>query len=312
MPRIPYWILLVGLATANPGLAFGESEPSAEKPARARPPEWGDEAASVFFTDVRDVLVGERPSLGDSSRRTEQSSPDQRAPGIAWSDAVPGDVVITEIKRTVGQLEASLASPGKFRGGGNAAAEKHFRWLALLFAIVEEFDAEVRWKREAAGLRNYAAAVAEACSGTDESAYQRASLAGQDFADLVRGQRPAVSENPSADDWSQLADMSLVMRRMELSLENRVKAALANRKSFRRLSDEASHEAALLAMLASATVHEGSDYAGDDDFETLARKLQVSSRDLMKALENREYETAQQSGAAVTRSCAECHDSYRG
>ncbi len=312
MHRAASWIVLIGLAAGAADWTVAESGSAPEKAPRARPPEWGKEAESVFFPDVREVLTGERPGPAGASGRAARTRPGPQPAGKAWSDAVPGEVVVTEIKRTVAQLEASLASLGRFRGGGNAAARKHFSWLALLLAVVDEFDDEVRWKREAAGLRDYAAAAAEACGGTDEASYQRASLAGQDFADLVRGQRPSVSDSPPADDWSDLADMSLVMQRMEQSLEERVKAALANRKSFRRLSDEASHEAALLAMLAAATVHEGADYAGDGDFETLAQKLQVSASDLKKALDDREYEAAQQAGAAVTRSCSECHESYRG
>lgn len=153
------WVPLLACQAAlliAPYLAAAEPN---SPPKYARPPKWPKDVIDTFFPDATAKLVGSRPDYG---KQTPVANSDQ-LPGAdstiaptegGWSKLIDADTIETEIKRIVQLLNKTITAPAQFKGGGYKDCRRDFSVLAALFAVIAEYDGEVRWKDAAPQLRN--------------------------------------------------------------------------------------------------------------------------------------------------------------
>ena len=132
----------------------------------------------TFFVDAREHLVGKRP---DASRAPAAGTGNTAATShhpidgsFAWSQLVDSDTLETEIKRIALSLQANLKSPSLYQSGGFGQCRRDFSMLAVLFAVIHQFDEDVRWKRDAAALRDRFARSGFHCKVASEDAFAEA------------------------------------------------------------------------------------------------------------------------------------------
>src|SRR6185369_12192887 len=106
---------------------------------------------------------------------TESPSADGPEPaaegqGFAWSKLISPGTIEDEVKAQVMSTAAATNTPSEFKGGGNKTARNNYTDLALMFGVIAQYDGDVRWKKDAPGLRALYARVASNCKvGTDNS-----------------------------------------------------------------------------------------------------------------------------------------------
>ena len=194
---------------------------------RAKPPVWSQDVLDEFFVDAREQLVGERPAKQTAAVATTSPAGQGSAAragaetgGAApWSQVISGDALAAEVKRIAATLREPLANPAKFKSGGYKTCRAAFNELAVLFAVIAEYDGDVRWKDDASSLRDALARAARNCkTGTDQTFAEGSELRTQ-LDDLIRGERLGGKPAPPPERWSDLADRSLLMTRMEVALQ---------------------------------------------------------------------------------------------
>lgn len=306
-------VCMAGAALAAPA---NESDPPKK---RARPPQWPADVLNIFFTDVREHLVGPRPdyesaaALAKDAPSTPVENPDASAPGqVGWSRRIDAEAIETEVKRLAQEVAKAVTTPSQFKGGAYEDCRRQFSELALLFAVTADFDGDARWQDSAASLRDLFARAARNCKvGTDQT-FREAAARKQDLADLVSGSRPSAPP-PDADfQWSQAADRPPLMQRLEIAHQDRLTKWLANEREFQRNRDDVRHEAQLVAVIADVISREGYDYWDEDDYAKQARELRDAATDLSAAAERDDFEQAQRAITRATKSCTACHEFYRG
>lgn len=289
-----------------------------EKEPRAKPPQWPRDVREVFFDDAREHLVGSRPDYSAASAvprtaagggSTSAASGDKE--GYAWSNLVDADTLETEIKRQLAPLQPLVATPSAFKGGGYRECRDRFTWLATLFAIGAQFDDSVRWQDSAEGLSQLFARAGFNCKvGTDQS-FRESQLRAQDLADLVRGGRPDVPAAQPDVGWDRLADRSPLMRRMELSLGERISPNASDRRALQLNADELRHEAQLMALMAEVIAQPGFDYADEETYRSYATELRDASLALVRAVDIENFKAARTAIGNIEKACSNCHDEWR-
>ena len=304
-----------GISLALVVAASLASAASDQPPRRAAPPKWTADVLDAFFEDAREQLAGARPAPSAAAvvqDRSSSAGPVVPSDGFAWSQLIDEPTITDEVKRAAAKLAAPLANPSKFKAGGYQECRLRFSVLAVLFAVVAEHDDRIRWKDQAGLLRDaFARAGANCKVGTDQS-YAEAKRRHEDLTDIVRGQRLAGDESGRLEKWSTLADRGELMKRMEAALEERISPALASAATFQRESATVKHEAQMLAVLAEVIGREAYDYWDDEEFAAMADQLRSAAVQLSESAAKNDHEPARSALAAATKSCSDCHDSYRG
>ena len=279
-------------------------------PRRARAPEWPPEVINTFFIDARKHLVGPRPQK--ESKVRQPVAADQEAADTAgdepWSTLVYADTLTSEVKSIHNRLTLQLPGASRFKSGGNIECRREFSLLATLFEVIGQFDEQMHWQEEAAGMKAVCAQAAAACEIANDESFALAAEAHALLADLLRGQSPDTRASGSV----AAVERGQLMQRMERAIEENISPKLASLREFRRRKSQVAHESQLLALLARIIRHPEYDFADDEGFLDLARELGHASRELTEACEASDYEGARQAAGRVTRSCSDCHEGYRG
>jgi cytochrome c556 len=296
------------LASMLSAPAWGQGK---SKPARAKPPVWDESKfEGVFFSDLSKALVGKRPSPSDVVKQpaSTSSSPTTKAVPKAsqsdgWNSVVSSTSLEGLIKDAKGRLAATVVTPSAFRSGGNFEASRELSLLALLFAILEDYPGDVRWKSSARAARSAMSRAAQ--SPTFEEAKKRV----QDL-DVVLGGSQLAAEPKSEIAWENLIAIEPLMKLLEMHKQP-IDAACANPDAFKKSQDELLRYAELVALLGKASIIEKSTYADDAQFAALAKEMTLQSQAIARAVHNNDPEAARVAAGKLGQSCSNCHDAYR-
>lgn len=310
---------VMSVAVGGMGLAAEKAGPVK----RAKPPVWSQDVIDEFFADAREQLVGERPvkradsiaatpAEGQGSDAATAEGASSNSGAATWSQLISGDTLAAEVKRLAATLRDPLANPAKFKAGGYKVCRGAFSELATLFAVIAEYDGDVRWQDDAPALREAFARAARNCkTGTDQTFAEGTELRTQ-LDDLVRGERLGGKPAPAPEQWSEIADRPLLMKRMESALQEGISPALANAREFSRKAVDVQQQAEVLAMLAAIIDREAFEYWDDENFQQQSNDLRAASRELTRAAAEANYEAARAAAGRASQSCTACHEGYRG
>jgi hypothetical protein len=306
--------LVLAASLAPPVIVSAEDKAAA--PSRAKPPEWSRDVLDAFFDDAREQLVGPRPAAAVSSIADAPPPADPAAPSVAgkyaWSKLIEGDTLATEVKRVVAGLAEPLSNPAKFKAGGYQQCRLDFSVLAVLFAVIAEHDGDVRWQDDAPALRQALARAGLNCKTATDQTFAEAQSRKTDLDDVIRGERLASSEAGESAKWSDVADRTLLMQRMQLALEERLSPKLGGEAVFKKSLGDVRHEAELLAMLAEIIQREDYEYWDDDTFREYSTELRTAAQEMARAAADEDYEAARAAAGRASQACASCHEGYRG
>lgn len=317
------WFALSLLAVALL-IAVGQGAPPKKVAGRrALPPQWPKTVTDSFFDDAREKLVGERPDYGSAPAVATSSGNNTPSPGSsggetpaasgggAWSKLVSRETIEDEIKSLQKQVSENVTTPAKFKGGGFKLGRKHFTELAMLFAIISQYDGEVRWKDKAGGIRDLMARAGYNCKVGTDASYNEAKLRKDDLEQLVQGGTLNAGEaNPDAK-WDKIADRPPLMQRLEELQQQGIAPRTANSGEFSKNADVLLREAELLAAIAEAIQQEGFEFADDDSYLEYARAMRDAAVEVAEAVKTKNYDSARAASGNIEKACTGCHEGFR-
>ena len=231
--------------------------------------------------------------------------------GAHWSNLISPTTLEDEVKAQVQPVTAAVQTPTGFKGGGYKTARDNFSLLAVLFAVIGQYDGEVRWQKDAANMRTLFGRAGFNCKvGTDNS-FSEAKVRSQDLTELVRG--GTIESRPADDEfqWPEVANRPPLMKRMERSLRERLGPWTANRIEFTKNREAVVHEAQLLTVLARVIKAEGYEYADDATYREYVDQLERQCLELIEAAKNGELPGAESATSQLNKTCDACHGDFR-
>lgn len=290
----------------------------AAKPKRAKLPKWDKFPSNIFFKDAfKEALVGKRPTtLGGRPKNpssTQKPNPTESNDSVySWSELASAQTLEDEVKALQIAVQKSVTTPGRFSGGGYQDVRRQYTELATLFAVIADYDAKVRWKKEAPLARDYFARAAANAKVTSIQAFNDAKLRKQDLEELVRGgtltSTKAVTKK---NDWSNICDRGPLMERFTGCYDEGL-MVWTTQSEFKKNKLNIKREAELLRLFAVVLTQEGMEDAGDEDYEAYCKQLGTAADKVLQAVQNDDATAAREATSAVGKSCAACHEDYRG
>lgn len=295
------WIVLF----SGSALAF------AQRP-RVELPEFEKSTEDVFFPDVFEVLQGERP-VSSTVKAPGPATPEEKpSSGEPWSELVSATTIVDEIKALKISVDGSITTPSEFASRGHTAVRRDFSLLAVLFAIVDGYDGEIRFQHSAALAKaRFARAAANAKAGGSPAVYKEARLRKLDLQDLVGGGRLTGDAEPADAAWDQVANRSALMQRLEVAAQGRLGPATRDAAALGKNLEQVVHESELVAALAHVLTRPGMEDGEDEDYAAFVEAMRSAASEVAEGAKREDIDAVRSSLGRVTKACADCHESYR-
>jgi hypothetical protein len=300
--------LLLATGTCS---AFGQSERLRDR--RVRPPRWDESMNRAFFPNALERLVGDPPNWLSPDVNHQRAPTSPKTATVVrgtWEHELPADVIEDEIKSSQRPLTDLLASPARFKDGGFRDVERSLHTLTVLFAIITEYDGDVRWKDDAANAVAAFGSAAALCQEPTDAAYAAARQASEDLVQLIQGESlPA--DNKSGFQLAEIAKLTPLMQRMDEAVKTRIEPNLSSSDVLQRESSTIHHEATLIAALSKWIQREQYGFVEDDTFKSHATVLTRYSLELSQAAQSGNYDSASVALGRIRQACDACHADYR-
>ena len=296
---------------------------------RALPPKWDDRVRDAFFTDTRGTLEGDRPIFSDGTGPSATANTGTAPGGIspagdtgatpastggafAWSKIVSADTLQDEIKSYQTELKDNVKNPSEFKGNLFKRARDEFTVLATAFAVIGEYDGDVRWKDQAVTARDAFGQSGVNCKVATDQSFNDAKLRADDLAALVRGDSlPAKAGAEPKANWPKIANRPPLMHRLDLAQGGRLAPWTANAADFSKHLDGILHEAEVVAMVAEVIQRDGFDFTDDKSYLGFAHDMESQATELASAAKSKNYDQARAAAGKLAQACSNCHGGFR-
>lgn len=230
--------------------------------------------------------------------------------GVAWHQLISPNSLEDLVKGSKLQLEQIVTTPAEFAGGGYDEARREFSLQALLFAIIETYPGDVRWKNSAGVARESFARVAANTKVGSRQVYDEAKKRVLDLTDLING-APLSGNAKSEIEWSNLIDRVPVMQLLEWAQQDFVAPHSSDEAKFSANQEELQRYAELVAILGQISLQAEMPDADDKDYQALAQEMINQARQISLAVQTDNAELARQASGKLGQSCANCHDNFK-
>lgn len=293
------------------------------KPQRAEPPKFsGKEFEGTFFADVSKALQGPRPTgkeaaanaMAAAATASSTAKPTGEAPAAAgdangWSKLISGPTIEDLVKNSKLRLDPIVASTTKF-AGGYKEARREFSLQAFMFAIIEQYPGDVRWKKSAGVARETLAKMAANSKVSSPQAFKEAKQRVQDLADLLSGN--ALEGSPTSElAWADVIDRVPMMQLLEWAQQDYINPHSASKEKFSTNKEELQRYAELVAALGKAAIMEGMPDSADAEYKAIAQQMVEQAKQISVAVQTDNADLARTAAGQISQACSKCHDGYR-
>lgn len=309
------------IASLLPSHTFAQSKRRID---RAKPPKFTErDTQGIFFNDIfAEGFQGERPAdLSKPATKpatlaagagTAGGASETPATGGGWSKYISSTTIEDEIKAIKLQVDMDVTTEQQFISRGYQGSRRNFAVLALLFGVIAEFDGDVRFKEPAPGARDLFARSAANCKVGTTQSFNEAKKRKSDLQEIVSG--GAAPVEPTADPnaiWASAADRSALMMRLEIAQQTNLQPWIGSEGEFKAHTEEALHEAELIAAIAAALTKPGTPDGEDETYAEFANAMRDAGVAVVEAVKLNNYEQARQAVGAIDQACTKCHELYR-
>lgn len=273
-------------------------------------------SSKLFFEDVAaEALVGERPerslqstAVASSDRIGVAEEPSHESDG--WSQWISAATIEDEIKREHLNLNRLITTPVTFQTRYGEIGQR-FGMLATWFAVIENYQGDVRWSEYAATARELCHQAVVATRKASPASFELCKSVNIEIMELVRGGSiGGGSKTAEPVAWDVVSDRTHIMIRLELANEQ-IRKWTSNDADFRKYATQMSQESEVTAALAHLIVLPDMPEAEEEDYRDYAMAMQEASIAFGRVLRNEDVESARAAADPIDRSCIDCHAQWR-
>lgn len=228
----------------------------------------------------------------------------------SWASLITAATIDEEVKSIRNFLNENVHSVGTFNSSMLMIPPKAAA-LGAIAVIVMEHPESVSWKDDAKYIRDLAKKM-------NSSALQRGAKDQKRIEELydavdatLSRSRPAdLEEPPESDSFAEVAEMRLLMMRME-EAEKRLKTEAGNESTMGEKKAMVAHEASMMAVMAKIVAMPPYGYGDDPKFTGYANEVLKASQDIKTAAESGDFAGYESALTRVSTTCSNCHSDFK-
>ncbi len=306
-----------GAIGLGPHLTEIATAQSNRRPIRVKAPDFESNAfQGIFFVEPADQLRGEMPSGNRAETAIKAARPidniraNEAIETTSWQRLIKANSLEDLVKGSKLRLEKLLATPSAFLGGGYSDAKREFALQALLFAIIERYPTDVRWKSSAAAARATMARMASSLDDGSPENFREAKQRLLDLGDLLNGSKLDAPAQ-TALNWGELMDRSTLMELLEWAHQEQLAKITASETAFESRREELSRFAELVSVLGTLALQGDMPDADDEEYAGFAQEMIAGAGQVSSAVDTANFVAARTAAARVGQSCTACHEQFR-
>lgn len=288
---------------------------------RARPPSFGsDSFRGVFFEDISAAIAKPRPSVmelrgikpqvpGNPSSSGDEGS--DAGGGGTWSKLAAAESIEGEIKRLKLIYDTQVAQPGPFKSGGYQDARLSLSVMATMFAIVVQYDKDIRFKKDAEAARNLLARAYGDCNSGSIQVFNQCKARKQDLDDLMNGSSISSPKAAEETQWSNIADRSMMMQYLDILSNEELPDLTNSDEGMKNEPEKIRQYGEAVALVGQVLTQKGMDESDEDEYIALAQAMIDAARQLSEAVERKDADGARRAVGAINQACDACHEQYQ-
>jgi len=268
----------------------------------------GATTAVVSNTGSTDVPEFAKTETPDVPVGTETTPP--TAGGDSWGNLISEVELDEEVKSIRNFLNENLQSVSNYNASMLMIPPK-VAAVAALAGVAMEHPNAVSWKDDAKYVRDLAKQMNSDTLRFGPKDQKRMLKLYEAMSDTLNRSRPAdLAEPPDSDGFAEVAEMRLLMHRMD-EAEKRMKTEAGTDTALTSRKDMVAHEAALMATFAKIVTLPGYGYEDDPKFKGYADEVVKAALAIKEAAESNDFATYELSLTKVSTTCSNCHSDYK-
>jgi hypothetical protein len=230
--------------------------------------------------------------------------------GAEWSQLIDADTLDAEVKHIRTDLTSGMQSVARYNAHYQEVAVAGAT-LAALAEMVAEDPRSIRWKDNAAIIRDLSVNVHDAAKALGGQAYQTTKTSSDQLLDVLDGNIPAgLPPSEPRRDFSQVANRGALMKRMERAFQ-RLKKDGPAQQSLKKDGGQVLEDASVLAVLGRVIAVGRYDSADDPKYQGHATELTRAASEMTAAIKAGEAAGFSDAITRVQKRCDACHADFR-
>ena len=228
----------------------------------------------------------------------------------SWATLITAATIDEEVKSIRNFLNENVHSVGTFNSSMLMIPPKAAA-LGAVAVIVMEHPESVPWKDDAKYVRDLAKKMNSSVLQRGAKDQKRIEeLYDAVDATLSRSKPAGLEEPPESDSFAEVAEMRLLMMRME-EAEKRLKTEAGNESTMGEKKAMVAHEASMMAVMAKIVSMPAYGYGDDPKFTGYANEVLKASQDIKTAAESGDFAGYESALTRVSTTCSNCHSDYK-
>ncbi len=259
------------------------------------------------------AVASKDPAMTDASSGEAEANTGTGKPPAdkdSWSSLIDVATLDDEVKTARNFLNENVHSVGTFNSSMLMIPPKAAA-IGALASIAMEHPEAVSWKDDAKYIRDLAKKMNESTLQRGAKDQKRIEELYDAMSDTLNRSKPAgLDEPPESDSFAEIAEMRLLMMRME-DAEKKMKTEAGNESALGSKKDMVAHEASVLAVMAKIVSMPGYGYGDDPKFVGYATDIVNASRDIKEAAASGDFATYEGLLTKISTTCSNCHSDYK-
>jgi len=285
-------VVAANTGTANPG-AVGTMTPATGD----------DSSADPAMTDAAPASTPEKTA-------TPSEAPTAAADDNSWTSLITMATLEEEVKSVRNFMNENVQSVGTFNSSMLMIPPKAAA-LGALASVAMEHSEPVSWKDDAKYVRDLAKKINSAPLQRGAKDQKRVQELYETIADILNRSKPAgLEEPPDSDSFAEVAEMRLLMMRME-DAEKRLKTEAGTESAMGSKKDMIAHEASMMAVMAKIVSMPGYGYGDDAKFTGYASDVVTAAQTIKEAAAANDFAAYESALTKIATTCSKCHSDYK-
>lgn len=271
-------------------------------------PVGGAPAAASGTPAATEVAKTDTPKMNDAPKAATPA-----ASGGGWDKSITTEELLDAVKGVRSNLQSRLSNVQAYNTA-QLEVPVFATELVVLCEIARQHPGEIRWKDKAKIIRTLAIEITKVSSSAEARGKKSFDAINAGFTktcELLDGNAPPdLPEAPDEVSLEENASIKYLMKRLD-RVESTLKTGTATEDGFKKNTQIALRESAVLAALAQVIKDKSYGYDSEDEYNKHANGMGEAARGMIKAAQDGNFSEYDTLRSAVSQRCSDCHMTYR-